>query len=353
MILEEFEPIREVEPTVLTEFIRSIIAEELEKRFGDQNPKKQKRYQVPINEPELMGPDGIIKRMSKQGYGVGYIKSFFLKELSQDIPEHKIIPLHEQVIREYENWNTLPLETVYPIVWIESLKFSNPTGKKLEKSELYYAHAIDMEGFKRFLGIWIPEKDKKIPLIFGDLKSRGVQDILLMVAPFKNNDAETVQGHYPRASIQTNIFQQIRETKSLVPYSLEMEVFGQIAPLYKSKSFFEAKRHLDVLTHRWGSRLPKVCQKWQTIVENFDTYYLLPDIIRKKLYSPQIVDKIHSKMTQVLKTGDSFKAEQIQLILYHYQKELSERFKGRKIYRWKSLLMELDQRFPNRLNGLL
>jgi len=73
---------------------------------------------------------------------------------------------------------------VYPIVFIDAIHFSVKNDGIVGKKAVYIVLAIDIEGQKDVIGIYVGENESsKFWLsVLNDLKNRGVKDILILCA---------------------------------------------------------------------------------------------------------------------------------------------------------------------------
>ena len=80
-----------------------------------------------------------------------------------------------------EEWRNRPVETFYPVVFIDALGVNIPDEGHISKKAVYLALEIRLDGQKEQLGMWIErnEGSKFWMGILNELKNRGVQDVLI------------------------------------------------------------------------------------------------------------------------------------------------------------------------------
>lgn len=78
-------------------------------------------------------------------------------------------------------WQTRPLDRVYPIVFLDAIHFKVRQDSRITNKAAYSVLGINLEGHKEILGIWIGEHESaEFWLnVCNDLKNRGVEDILI------------------------------------------------------------------------------------------------------------------------------------------------------------------------------
>ena len=106
-----------------------------------------------------------------------HLKEIYDVDVSAELISNVTDAVHEDV----RAWRTRPLESMYPIVYLDAVRVnSRESGKNVNKA-LYIVLAITMEGHKEVLGSYISENEgaKFWMGVLTDLKNRGVQDILI------------------------------------------------------------------------------------------------------------------------------------------------------------------------------
>ena len=87
----------------------------------------------------------------------------------------------ESVMADVREWQNSPLEKSYPILFLDALRVNlRQDGKNINKA-LYVALAINWEGRKEVLGLWLADTEgaKFWMGVLTDIKNRGVEDILI------------------------------------------------------------------------------------------------------------------------------------------------------------------------------
>ena len=86
----------------------------------------------------------------------------------------KLLP----IIKE---WQNRPLQSVYSVVFLDAIHYKVKHESRVVNKAAYMVVGIDLEGCKDVLGMWIGENEssKFWLLVLNELKSRGVEDILI------------------------------------------------------------------------------------------------------------------------------------------------------------------------------
>ncbi len=98
-----------------------------------------------------------------------------------DVSPTMVSKITDKIMPMITEWQSRPLERVYPIVFLDAIHFKVRKEGKIVNKAAYSVLGINLEGHKDILGIWIGENESaKFWLgVCNDLKNRGLEDILI------------------------------------------------------------------------------------------------------------------------------------------------------------------------------
>jgi len=140
-------------------------------------------------EPTLVGKyekrlpvfnDQIISLYSR-GMTLRDIQSHLQEKYAVEVSAELISQVTDSVFEEVREWRARPLESIYPIVYLDALRINSREGGKSQNKALYLALGVSLEGMKEVLGFYLAETEgaKFWMGVLSDLKNRGVQDIFI------------------------------------------------------------------------------------------------------------------------------------------------------------------------------
>ena len=90
----------------------------------------------------------------------------------------------DRIVPEIKEWLSRPLEPVYAFLFIDCTFVKIRLEGKVRNAAVYTVVGINTEGYKEILGFWILETESASHWVsvLNDLKSRGVEDVLVVVA---------------------------------------------------------------------------------------------------------------------------------------------------------------------------
>ena len=111
----------------------------------------------------------------------------------------------EAVMEEVRQWQTRPLDAVYPIVYVDCLVVKVRENQRVLNKALYLALACRYGGAERIVGhVDGPERRGQILArrCFTELQNRGVKDIFIACMDGLTGLPEAVETLYPQTRVQ-------------------------------------------------------------------------------------------------------------------------------------------------------
>lgn len=129
------------------------------------------------------------------------------------------------VMDEVKQWQNRPLDAVYPILFMDCLVVKVRDNGMVINKALYFALAINMEGQKELLGMWIsPNEGAKFCLsVLTELQNRGVKDILIACVDGLTGFPNAIQTVFPKTTVQLCIVHMVRNSVAFVSWQQQFD----------------------------------------------------------------------------------------------------------------------------------
>ena len=267
---------------------------------------------VPKGVTRLDGFDGKIISLYARGLTVreiqGHLKELYGTEVSPDL----ISRVTDAVLEEVKEWQSRPLDAVYPIVFFDALRVKIRDEGLVKNKAVYVALAIDTEGHKHVLGLWIEQTEgaKFWLKVMNDLKTRGVQDILIAVVDGLKGFPEAIGVVFPQTTVQTCIVHLIRSSLAFVSWKDRKLIVPDLKAIYRADSAEAALDRLADFEEKWGSRYPAVGQAWRRAWQHVVPLFAFPPDIRKMIYTTNAVESLNRSLRKIIKTRGSFPSDE-------------------------------------------
>jgi len=267
---------------------------------------------VPKGVTRLDGFDAKIIILYARGLTVreiqGHLKELYGTEVSPDL----ISRVTDAVLDEVKEWQARPLEACYPVVFFDALRVKIRDEGLVKNKAIYVALALDTDGHKHVLGLWIEQTEgaKFWLKVMNDLKTRGVQDVLIAVVDGLKGFPEAIGTVFPQTLVQTCIVHLIRNSMAFVSWKDRKTIVPALKAIYRAENAEAALDRLAEFEAAWGAKYPAVGQSWRRAWEHVVPLFGFPPDIRKMIYTTNAVESLHRSLRKIIKTRGSFPSDE-------------------------------------------
>lgn len=341
-----------------TNYRNGATKKKLKSKFGefkfetarDRNGEFEPRI-VPKNKRDVSGIEDKIISLYGRGLSTREISEQIQDLYGIEVSSTMVSNITDQILPKIKEWQNRPLESIYPICFVDAVHFSVREESSVVKKAAYIVLGINEYGEKDVLGIWIGENESaKFWLsVFNDLKSRGVKDILILCSDGLIGMKEAITTAYPKTVQQRCIVHMIRNSVRFVSYK-ELKPFCEdLKTIYTSKNEKEGYEQLQKVKEKWKSKYPTAFKSWE---ENWDAiclFFSYSEPVRKIMYTTNTIESLNLSYRKYTKTKSVFPSdESLMKCLYLATLNITKKWNGR--YRnWDLILGELSIMFEGRI----
>ncbi|KZN73180.1 transposase, partial [Pseudoalteromonas luteoviolacea H33-S] len=136
----------------------------------------------------------------------------FKEMYDADVSPSLISRVTDAVIANVVEWQSRPLDVIYPIVYLDCIVVKIRQDKQVINKAVYLALGVNLEGHKELLGMWLSETEgAKFWLnVLTELQNRGVQDILIACVDGLKGFPDAINTVFPETKIQLCIVHMVR-----------------------------------------------------------------------------------------------------------------------------------------------
>ena len=319
-------------------------------RNGDYEPQIVKKHQMDVSEIE----DKILFLYS-QGTSTRDIERTMQEMYGIEVDATRVSKITDKILPVIREWQNRPLESVYAMVMLDAIHYKVREDGIVVKKAVYIGIGTDLEGKKDVLGIWIgaTESTKYWLSVLNGLKSRGVNDILIVSVDGLTGFSEAIAAAYPRTEIQRCIIHQIRSSTRYVSYKDVKAFTAALKPIYKAPTEELALEALDELESTWGGKYPASIKSWRDHWDELATMFKYPEQIRRIIYTTNAIENFNRQLRKVTKTKSAFVSDDALLKqLYLVTMQVTDKW-TMPIKDWGGILMQLMIFFGDRVNVTL
>ena len=315
-------------------------------RNGEFEPKI-----VPKNVRDVSGIEDKIISLYARGLTTREINEQIQDLYGIEVSATMVSNITDQIIPEIKEWQDRPLDSVYPIVFIDAVHFSVREENRVVKKAAYIVLGINKEGYKEILGIWIGENESsKFWLgVLNELKNRGVEDILIMCSDNLTGIKQAIEAAYPKTIQQRCIVHMIRNSVKFVSYKDLKTFCNDLKTIYTAKNEKEGYEQLQKVKDKWKDKYLSAFKTWE---ENWDAicpFFQFSDKIRKIMYTTNTIESLNRQFRKYTKTKSVFPTDMSLLkCLYLSVKNISKKWTS-PYQNWGPILSELSIMFDGRI----
>lgn len=265
------------------------------------------------------GFDDQIISMYSHGMTTRDIQSHLMGIYGVEVSPDLISDVTNSIIDDVREWQNRPLDSIYPVVFLDALVVKGRTDGKVANKAVYTAIGINMQGNKEVLGLWISESEgAKFWLgIITELSNRGIKDILIACIDGLKGFPEAINTVFPRTKIQLCIIHMVRNSTKYVSWKERKVLCADLKNIYEASSEREGLEALDAFAEKWDKRYPMISKSWKNNWENLNEFYAYPADIRKAIYTTNAIESLNSSLRKVTHKRSAFPTDDsIYKVLY-------------------------------------
>ena len=315
-------------------------------RDGSFEPQLVRKHQT-----RLTAMDDKIHCLYAKGMTTREIVAAFKEMYDADVSPTLISRVTNAVIEQVIEWQSRPLDAVYPIVYLDCIVIKVRQDKQVINKAVYLALGVNLEGHKELLGMWLSENEgaKFWLSVLTELQNRGVKDILIACVDGLKGFPDAINTVYPKAQIQLCIVHMVRNSMKFVPWKDYRPVTADLKRIYQSVTEEEALLALDQFADRWDEKYPQISRSWRGCWHNLNTLFNYPEDIRRAIYTTNAIESLNSVIRKVIKKRKLFPSDDsAKKVVYLAIQEASRKW-TMPIRNWKSALNRFMIEFGDRL----
>jgi putative transposase len=267
---------------------------------------------IPKHERRFTGFDDKIIAMYARGMTVREVQGFLADQYGVDVSPEFISSVTDAVMAEVGAWQARPLEPMYPVVFFDALRVKIREDAVVRNKAIYLALGVLPDGTRDILGLWIEgtEGAKFWMKVFNDLKTRGVNDILIAVTDGLKGMPEALGAVYPATTLQTCIVHLMRNSLDYASWKDRKLLASAIKPIYTAPSAEAAQAELDAFEQGpWGQKFPTVVAAWRRAWDRVIPFFAFPPAVRRVIYTTNAIESINARLRKIIKSRGHFPSD--------------------------------------------
>ena len=248
-------------------------------------------------------------------YGRGMTTSDVRKQVQEiyglSISETTVSNITEGIMASAKEWQQRALEPLYFAVWMDGIVLKMREDGKVINKCAHIVIGLKPDGIKEVLGFWI-EKNESASFwmsVLAELKTRGVEDILIACTDNLKGFTQAIKAIFPEAITQLCIVHQIRNSCKFVVWKDRREFCKDLRKVYTSINDLVALEELDRFKLKWKGKYKYAIVSWEDNWGNLSNYFAYPPELRRIIYTTNTIENLNRGIRKYTKTKTQFPNE--------------------------------------------
>jgi putative transposase len=227
------------------------------------------------------------------------------------VSESTISSISDKILIDVEEWTKRILEPQYLVVWMDAVHLKVRTEGKYINNAMHVVIGLRADGLKEVLGMWLNKTESASfwMTVLSDLKTRGVEDILIACTDNLTGFTKAIKGVFPETVTQLCIVHQIRNSAKFVVYKDRQKFCHDMKEIYTAINEDVAIDALKALKSKWGEKYKYAIDSWENNWENLMPFLAYPPELRKIMYTTNTIENLNRGIRKYTKTKVQFPDE--------------------------------------------
>lgn len=267
---------------------------------------------IPKRTTRLENFDNAILSLYAKGMTVRDIQDTLKDLYHVEVSPSLISTVTDAVNEEVEQWRDRPLESVYPVVWLDGTVVKVHQDHQILNKTVYLAMGIGWNGYKELLGIWIAENEgaKFWAQVLAELNNRGIKDVGIFCVDGLTGFPQAIEGVFPKADVQLCMVHMVRNSLKYVSFKDSKAVARDLKEIYQAGTLEGAEAALLRFEEQWKKKYPAVSELWIRHWENVIPIFSYPAEIRKVIYTTNAIESLNSAIKKRIKGHRIFSSDE-------------------------------------------
>jgi transposase-like protein len=295
--------------------------------------------------------DKQILALYSRGMSYSDIRSHVQDMYGVELSDGTLTAITDRIIPEIKEWQNRPLESVYPVIWLDAMHFKVRHEGMVKSRAIYSVLGVSMEGQKEVIGIYFGDNESSTywRQVLNDLKMRGVEDICIACIDNLKGFADAIEDVYPKTEVQLCLVHQMRNSMKYMSWKDLKPMVADLKKIYKANNADLALTYLAQAEEKWGAKYGVVFKSWRTHWDRLATFFQYPPNLRKIIYTTNPIESYHRMVRKVTKTKGAFCSEDaIVKQIYLATINCNTKWQGQ-MFNWTAVRIDLNNYFGNRL----
>jgi putative transposase len=208
-------------------------------------------------------------------------------------------------------WQNRPLDSVYPVIFIDCVHVKVRDGQVANRP-IYVALAVTVDGTRDILGLWAGdggEGAKYWLQVLTEIKSRGVEDVRMVVCDGLKGLPDSISAVWPQAVTQTCVVHLIRASFRYAGRQDWDKISRALKPVYTASTAKAAEDRFLDFQEEWGAKYPAIVRLWENAWAEFVPFLQFDTEIRRVVCTTNAIESVNARIRKAVRARGHFPNE--------------------------------------------
>jgi transposase-like protein len=275
---------------------------------------------IPKYSRRLSGFDEAVLSLYAKGMTTGDISRHLEEVYGCTVSRELVSEVTDTALTGLDRWQSRGLGSFYPVVSVHPVTLKVRDDRVVRRN-FYLVIGASVTGERDVLGIWAPPAGRdardQSPLVFCELRDRGVQRIGLVCFDGPGEIAQGALEVFPNAAMHSCVPRLVRLSMQCGLGKDRAGILKGIALIVGADSRADAESLFGQFLATWRTRYPLFVKTCERAWPELQACYRLPDEARRMIYKTVQIDALNVRLRQAVRRRSHFPNDQAALkVLY-------------------------------------
>jgi len=274
---------------------------------------------VPKRSRRLGGVEDLVVSLSAKGLTHGEICAHLHEVYGAEVSKDRITAITDRVMDTLGEWQSRPLDSVYPVVFIDAIHVKIRDGQVANRP-IYVALAVTCDGGRDILGLWAGDGGEGAKFwlrVLTEIKNRGAGDVCMVVCDGLKGLPDAIGEVWPQAVVQTCLIHLIRASFRYASKADWGVIARDLKPVYTAPSEQAALDAFAEFSGKWERKYPAIVRLWTNAWAEMVPFLAFDVEIRRIVCSTNAIESLNARLRRAVNARGHFPNEQSALkVLY-------------------------------------
>ncbi|MER7847664.1 IS256 family transposase [Kitasatospora sp. NPDC096077] len=242
----------------------------------------------------LPGLDRLVVSLTARGLSSGELVAHLAEVYGVELSRETVSAITDQVLDELAERRGCPLDPVYPVVFLDSVR-SGRSGGPL----VHLALGISADGLRQVLGLWPTADGENWPQVLAGLAERGVREVWVLVGDAAPGLAEAAAERWPRTVVHTSVAQLLHAALRHAPGEDWGGLARTLHEICTAPTEAVALERLGRAEREWGPSHREVFRVWRAAWPLLAPGFRFGPEARRLLAGGGALERLHARLRRI------------------------------------------------------